>query len=168
MSASLRLAPPDRRDLLEDLLAIDESIRVETARDGFLSVRNAAGAALRIYYYPYPLIDPEGEIDGLYVASPIDLALMKLGAIISRGTARDFADLYCLCRRIPLNEILERSPEKFGHVRDFPLQALKSLADFSSAGDGAIGRLRSEVDWSTVRAWSESEATRIGRESLGL
>ena len=56
---------------------------------------------------------------------------MKLGAIISRGTRRDFVDLYLLCRELPLADLLARAEDKFGHVRDFPLQALKGLADLS-------------------------------------
>lgn len=34
-----RLSSPERRDLLQDLLKIDESLKVETARDGYLFVR---------------------------------------------------------------------------------------------------------------------------------
>ena len=54
---------------------------------------------------------------------------MKLGAMISRGTRRDFVDLYLLCRELPLAAALARADEKFGHVGDFALQAWKALAD---------------------------------------
>jgi len=168
MSASNRLAPADRRDLLLDLLEIDPDTRVETARDGFLYVRTGAGMALRFFYYPYPLIDSERELDGLYVASALDLGLMKLGAIISRGTAKDFADLFHLCREIPLATLLDRSPDKFGHVRDFPLQALKGMTDFSVADGGAMGKMRNPLDWDEVESWAREEATNLTRARLEL
>ena len=80
------------------------STAVETARDGYLSVRLAGGAVgLRLFYYPYPLVRAvRGDLAGLAVASAADLGLMKLGAIISRGSRRDFVDLYLLCRELPL------------------------------------------------------------------
>ncbi len=77
----------------------------------------------------------------LAVASLLDLALMKLGALISRGTRRDFVDLWCIDRELPLAAVLGRAGDKFGHVGDFPLQAAKALADFSEAEDEPMPRL---------------------------
>ncbi|MFP5287083.1 MAG: nucleotidyl transferase AbiEii/AbiGii toxin family protein, partial [Thermoanaerobaculia bacterium] len=119
MSNANRLVSADRRDLLGEILAIDPTIEVETARDGYLSVRTGGGAGVRFFYYPYPLVHPFEDFAGLAVASAADLGLMKLGAIISRGTRRDFVDLYLLCRRLPLAELLPLAEDKFGHVRDF-------------------------------------------------
>jgi hypothetical protein len=164
MSLTERLLPADRRDLLGDLLALDPGIRVETARDGYLFVRLPDGPALRFFYYPYPLIDPLEQIDGLAVASALDLALMKLGALISRGSRRDFVDLFALARRLPLEAMLARSPEKFGHVGDFPLQAAKALADFSEAEEEPEAE---GVSWESVRAWALAEASRLGRALVG-
>jgi len=167
MSGTNRLGSPERRDLLADLLTLDGETRVETARDGYLSVR-VGETALRLFYYPYPLIDPLEEWEGLAVASAVDLGLMKLGAIISRGTRRDFVDLYLLCRRLPLGELLGRSPEKFGHVRDFPLQALKGLADRSLVDGEPMPRLSQALGWEEVEAWLDAEVGRLGREHVGL
>jgi hypothetical protein len=124
--------------------------------------------ALRLFHYPYPQVDPEQEIDGLAVASAIDLGLMKLGAIISRGTRRDFVDLYLLTRHVPLSVLLERSPDKFGHVRDFPLQALKGLADFSLTGGEPMPTLAEPLAWETVEGWFTGEVRRLGRLRVGL
>jgi hypothetical protein len=151
MTASNRLLPADRRSLLSQLLVCDPETRVETARDGYLHVTNGHGVALKFFYYPYPLIEPEQEFRGVWVAALLDLALMKLGAIISRGTKRDFVDFYLLSRAMSLDAILGRSSDKFGHVRDFPLQALKGLTDFSVAVGEPMPRLRAEISWDTVR-----------------
>jgi hypothetical protein len=169
MSNANRLASADRRDLLAELLAADPSTAVETARDGYLSTRLASGAVgLRLFYYPYPLVQPFEEIAGLAVASAADLGLMKLGAIISRGSRRDFVDLYLLCRRLPLATLLDLAEDKFGHVRDFPLQALKGLADLSEIKGEPMPRLAMPLDWSAVEDWLRGEVREMGRARVGL
>lgn len=167
MGGTNRLTPPDRRDLLGDLLAITPETEVETARDGYLYVRQS-GVGVRFFYYPYPLAEPFEELSGFAVASAVDLGLMKLGAIISRGTRRDFVDLFLLCRRIPLAELLARADDKFGHVRDFPLQALKGLADLSEAEAEPMPRLAVPVDWAEIEAWLRHEVRELGRARVGL
>jgi hypothetical protein len=167
MSGTNRLNGPERRDLLGELLALSPGTEVETARDGYLFAR-VSGVGLRFFYYPYPQADPGEEIAGLAVASLADLGLMKLGAIISRGTRRDFVDLFLLCRELPLGELLERAGDKFGHVRDFPLQALKGLADLSQIDGEPMPRLARPLDWEAVAAWLAEEVRRLGRERVGL
>jgi len=167
MSATNRLLSADRRDLLFDLLAMESATRVETARDGYLFVHLPGPVALRLFWYPYPLAEPLAEAAGMAVASALDLGLMKLGALISRGTRRDFVELFLLCRRLPLDELLSRAGDKFGHVGDFALQAWKALADTSEAEDDAMPRLAVDVSWDEVRSWAHGEAARGGREALG-
>lgn len=167
MSNANRLTSPERRDLLAELLALDPATEVETARDGYLFVR-LAGAGVRFFYYPYPLVQPFEDFAGLAVASAIDLGLMKLGAIISRATRRDFVDLYLLCRHLPLADLLAAAEDKFGHVRDFPLQALKGLADLTEIGGEPMPRLAVPLEWSEVEAWLGSEVRELGRARVGL
>lgn len=168
MSGSRRLAGAERRDLLADVLTVDPEAQVETARDGYLALATGSDVQLRLYYYPYPLVDPETEVDGLAVASAIDLGLMKLGAIISRGTKRDFVDLYLLCRRLDLAELLDRAEEKYGHVRDFPLQALKGLADRSLTAAEPMPRLAAALRWAEVEEWLDGVVAALARERFGL
>ncbi len=167
MSGTNRLTSPDRRDLLAELLALEPSTEVETARDGYLFAR-LDGVGVRFFYYPYPLAEPFEDFAGLAVASVVDLGLMKLGAIISRGTRRDFADLYLLCRELPLADLLARAEDKFGHVRDFPLQALKGLADLSAAAEEPMPRLAVPLAWEEVEAWTRHEVRELGRRRTGL
>lgn len=168
MSLTDRLQGPSRRDLLESLLQMDPDLRVETARDGYLFARTGSGIALRFFYYPYPSIDPEEEAHGLAVASLVDLGLMKLAAIISRGRRRDFVDLFLLDRELSLDILLQRSSEKFGHVLDFALQALKGLADFSLVDGEPMPRLAEPLDWEVVEAWLTERVSTLGRRHVGL
>ncbi len=168
MSGTNRLTSPERRDLLADLLDLDPDTEVETARDGYLFVRLGGGVGVRLYYYPYPLAEPLEDLGGLAVISEVDLGLMKLGAIISRGTRRDFVDLYLLCQSVPLATLLERAEDKFGHVRDFPLQALKGLADLSLVEGEPMPRLALPLEWGDVEAWVRGQVRDLGRTRVGL
>jgi len=160
MAPANRLTSPERRDLLQALLELDPATEVETARDGYLFVRlgkTPGQTPVRFFHYPYPTIDPFETFAGVGVVSAVDLGLMKLAAIISRGTRRDFVDLYLLCRELPLATLLDRSPEKFPHVRDFPLQALKGLADLSLTEGEPMPRLTEPLVWEEVEAWLRGE-----------
>ncbi len=167
MSNANRLTSPERRDLLGELLALDSGTEVETARDGYLFAR-VRGVGLRLFYYPYPLVQPFEDFAGLAVASAVDLGLMKLGAIISRGTRRDFVDLYLLCRKLPLASLFDFAEDKFGHVRDFPLQALKGLADLSEIEGEPMPRLAVPLEWTEVEEWLRVQVREMGRERVGL
>jgi hypothetical protein len=168
MFGSNRLAPQERRDLLGDLQRLDPGATVETARDGYLFARAASGVGLRFFYYPYPLVEPEREALGVAVASAIDLGLMKIAAIISRGARRDFVDHYLLCRELPLGAILSRAEDKFGHVGDFVLQALKGLADRAAVDEEPMPRLRAPLEWPAVEGWLDGEVRALGRAHAGL
>lgn len=163
-----RLQSPERRDLLQELLRLDSALKVETARDGLLYVRSSAGPALRFFYYPYPLIDPEERLGELAVASALDLGLMKLGAITSRGSRRDFVDLYLLSLRLPLEILLARASEKFGHVRDFPLQALKGLAETPEDESEPLPAFVEAGTWQRVEAWLATTVRDLSRRYVGL
>jgi hypothetical protein len=170
MSASNRLTGPERRDLLADLRTFDTSTAVETARDGYLYVRLASGVALRFFHYPYPLVEEESEIGGVAVASLPDLGLMKLAALVSRGAKRDFADLYAIDRAHPIERLLDRGADKFGHVGDFALQALKALTDWSETEGEPMPEIavagEPAPDWPALQRWLAATAVRLTERHL--
>ncbi|MGH9380094.1 MAG: nucleotidyl transferase AbiEii/AbiGii toxin family protein [Thermoanaerobaculia bacterium] len=155
MSASARLASPERRDLLATLKRLDPRFEVETAQDGYLYGRGHDGVALKLFHYPYPLIAPAQAHDGVDVASAADLGAMKLAALIARAARRDFVDLYLLCRRLPLAALIEHGAAKFSHVRDFSVQALKALADRELAREDPMPELLEPLAWDEVERWAD-------------
>jgi hypothetical protein len=71
------------------------------------------------------LIEPTIEIAGLRVASIIDIAAMKLAAIVQRGALRDYFDLYAVEQHgLPLDEVLDGYLTKF--QPDDPNAALRN------------------------------------------
>ena len=64
--------------------------------------------------------------------------------------------------------MLARSADKFGHVRDFRLQALKALADLSLTDGEPMPRLSVNLEWPEVENWLTDEVRRLGRLHVGL
>lgn len=67
---------------------------------------------ISFFYYPYPLLEPLLEQKNVKIASVVDIGCMKLSAIVSRATLRDYVDLYFILKSVSLKELLEKSKQK--------------------------------------------------------
>ncbi len=123
---------------------------------------------IRNYYigffsYGYRLLAPPIEVEGVKIASLLDLGLMKLDAIATRGARKDFYDLYFIVQRIPLEKLIEYGDDKYPHVKDFGMMALTGLVDFSVADKQAPIETFPPVPWEDVKDFFVKEARRIGK-----
>ncbi len=90
--------------------------------------------SLSLMCYPYHLLEPFVEIKGLKLASLLDIGCMKLSAIVSRSTSRDYVDLYMLLNgHFELGFLLEKCKKKFPTL-DTNL-IIKSLTYFEDMED---------------------------------
>lgn len=157
-----------RREALRRTLSDFGRVEVEAEEEGTLRA-TLDGVPVSFFRYEYPLIEPLVEEGGIRLASPLDIALMKLGAAVGRGSKKDFFDLYFLATGpLPLGAILEASPRKFAHVRDFPVQALRALVYFEDAEVEEDPRLLRPVEWADVKRYLREEVSRISREWFGV
>lgn len=85
------------------------------------------------FWFDAPLLNPLIRRGQIRIASLQDIGLMKIGAIIGRGSRKDFFDLYAISRQVSLSKLLRLSSRKFRDSRDFILQALKALVYFEDA-----------------------------------
>ncbi len=77
----------------------------------------------------YPLVEPLTIIDGIQMASLLDIGAMKLNAIVHSGQRlKDFIDIFCLLEVFPLNELLIAYQKKYANANT--LIALKGLTYF--------------------------------------
>lgn len=127
----------------------------------------AQGVRIGFYGYGYDLVQPLVEIEAIKLASVADIALMKLDALLGRAGRKDFHDLYEICKRIPLRQLLDLAPQKYPHVRDFEAQVVKRLAYFESAEQDEPPPLLEKVAWETVKAYFRQQARDIGRHWIG-
>jgi hypothetical protein len=101
--------------------------------------------------HQYPLVKPLLIIEDVKMASPEDIAAMKLNAIVSNGSRlKDFIDVAYLSSTLTLTQMVDAYEEKY--VTRNPTIALKSLAyqndiDFTEN----IQMLDGEYKWEDIQ-----------------
>jgi len=120
------------------------------------------GGQISFFIYPYPLLEPLLEVEGIRVAALPDLAAMKLEAVSSRGTKRDFVDLYFICQSaIPLQEVFRLFERKYAGVRYSTVHLLKSLQYFEDAESDPMPEMLIPCRWSQVKRFFQGEVRRL-------
>jgi hypothetical protein len=161
-------------DNLDDALrrgivdALRERYAIDLLQDSVLRlVLLADGQPASFFSYGYPLLDSTEAVSGVHVAGLRDIGLMKLDAVVGRGTRKDFYDLYCMAPHVSLDELFARSDQKYPHSPGFAMRVLTALVDFDIADQEEDPILLWQVDWEQVKAFFVSEARRLGQEWFG-
>jgi hypothetical protein len=111
-SPTNRLSSPERR-IIHQLLKKAGKTIVESTREGSFRV-TFEGVTLGFFHYDYPLVAPLEKFGKIRIASLEDIALMKIAAIIGRGSKKDFTDVYFILKNgINLPELLRLSRKNF-------------------------------------------------------
>ena len=135
---------------LEILESIHDGHTLQIIQDSKnIHVFQLDGVKVDIVNYRYGWIDSPINEDGISLATPKDIAAMKIAAIIGRGTKKDFIDLYFLLRCFPLQKILDFYLEKYPDGSLFI--ALKSLTYFEDAEQDPMPFMLQEVEWPSVK-----------------
>ncbi len=106
---------------------------------------------LTLLRYEYPLLFPLVDFKGIQLADERDIACMKIDAISSRGSKKDFVDLYFLLEKYTLSEIFSFFEKKYSHIEYNKLHLLKSLAYFSDAEEDVMPKMLAAVSWDAVK-----------------
>ncbi|MCL5674321.1 MAG: nucleotidyl transferase AbiEii/AbiGii toxin family protein [Candidatus Omnitrophica bacterium] len=117
---------------------------------------------ISFFTYPYPLLFPEQRFLNINIADLKDIACMKIDAIGSRGTKRDFIDLYFICQKEDLFTLLELYKKKYKQVRDNIFHIIKSLAyfrDAETANENIV--MLKKYDWKDVKKFFEDKVRQI-------
>jgi len=111
--------------------------------------------------YKYPLVGDFLEFDQVKVASLEDIACMKLSAISSRGSKKDFIDLYFILQKFSLGELLALFEKKFKGVNYQMSHILKSLVYFEEAEKQPDPEFLVDVDWNEVKSFLEGKVKEL-------
>lgn len=111
--------------------------------------------------YAYPVLFPVNRFLDVAVADPRDIACMKVSAIASRGTKRDFVDLYLCVEQYGLKEILRIFNQKYSEARYSRIHILKSLTFFGDAEKDPMPHMLVQIDWDEVKQRFLLEAPRL-------
>jgi predicted nucleotidyltransferase component of viral defense system len=114
------------------------------------------------YGYGYELVAPLVESENAHLASIEDIALMKLDALLARAARKDFYDLYFICQKVSLRQILNLAPQKYPSTRDFETQTVKRLIYFENAEQDTDPTLLQPVSWEMVKEYFKEQAKDIG------
>jgi predicted nucleotidyltransferase component of viral defense system len=109
------------------------------------------GVKVSFLEYKYPLIGDFLEFDGVKIASLDDIACMKLSAISSRGSKKDFIDLYFILQKKNLKELLSLFEKKFEGVNYQMAHILKSLIYFEEAEKDPDPLFLVSFDWEKAK-----------------
>jgi hypothetical protein len=160
-----------------DLDAVRDSVRHAFAEASTVAQTDAAvqllcdGAPIDLVRYPYPPLRAIERIaDGIAVASLLDLAAMKLGALSRRGLRRDFWDLAEIVRRggVTLEEACRAYRERYGVAEADLYHVLRSLTWFEDAErDPAYPAGLTEAGWRDIQAFFLREAPKLLTASFG-
>lgn len=66
-------------------------------------------------FFPFPRVEKGGWQYGVHLDSVLDIAVNKLFTIYQRVKARDYIDLYCLCRKqgFLIDDLIKQAKIKF-------------------------------------------------------
>lgn len=101
--------------------------------------------------YPYPLLEPLLDYEGIKLAGILDISCMKLNAITQRGEKKDFYDLFEILKKYSLSELLSAFNKKFRSYNYQKLALLKSLIYFDDADKSPDPILINKTSWKEVK-----------------
>lgn len=165
-SAQRALLSVEREQICRVLQASGQ-LQIISEQDGMLFVR-LFDTDVSFIFQQHPLLHPTVSYEGVQLASPTDIGLMKLAAINSRGTRRDFIDLYCLREIVTLEQLLALVPQKYANRPEFLAIVARALAYFEDAEQQPIPRMYREIRWKDVKLYCQAAARHLTRHLAGL
>jgi len=111
--------------------------------------------------YDYEQLYPFADFESVNLADMRDIAAMKIDAISSRGSKKDFIDLYFLLEEFTLTELISFFENKFKNIHYNKLHILKSLTFFDDAENEPMPIMLKGVSWEDVKKKIETESKKI-------
>jgi hypothetical protein len=111
------------------------------------------GSKVGFFHYPYPLLEETVGFLGGRVASLADIGCMKIDAISSRGTKRDFIDLFFVLKALGLDlgTFFPRFERKYGPGGFNRHHILKSLVYFDDADNDPEPEMLVDFSWDDAK-----------------
>ncbi len=110
-----------------------------------------SGVKLSFLNYPYKLLFPLINWQGIKLADERDIVCMKLSAISSRGSKKDFIDLFFILKKYSLSDLLKLFNKKYQNIKYNKLHILKSLIYFADADNEPMPIMLKKIDWKEIK-----------------
>jgi hypothetical protein len=90
----------------------------------------------------------------IHVVDVRDIAAMKLAAIASRGTKRDFVDIYFIGKGgLSLKEFFQFYDQKYKNLATTRMHLLKSLLYFDDAEPEEMPKMLKKITWQEIKEY---------------
>ena len=122
------------------------------------------GVKVDVVNYDYKWIDDVVEEDGLRLASPKDIAAMKVNAVMGRGTKKDFIDVYFLLKHYSFDELIQFYLQKYTDGSEY--RALLSMSYFADADPQPMPYMFQDVDWEMIKSEIKRRVEQCNRKHL--
>ena len=119
-----------------------------------------------IVNYSYPWIDDPIVEDGIRLASPKDIAAMKVNAVIGRGTKKDFIDIFYLLKHFTFCDLIQFYLKKYPGGSEY--RALLSMAYFDDADPQPMPYMFEQIEWEDIKQSIRHEVECFNREKTNL
>ena len=103
-----------------------------------------------VNYRCYDWIDAPIVENGITLASPKDIAALKINAIEGRGTRKDFVDVYLLLQHYSLVQILDFYNQKYPEHSEF--RAILSLTYYDDAETQPMPKMLINDTWEQMKS----------------
>lgn len=137
----------DNIDIKEQLQDVGKLSVIKESRN--INVFLIDGVKVDFINYSYQWIDEAVEDETVVLASPRDIAAMKVNAIEGRGSKKDFIDLYFLLQHYSIQDILGFYAKKYPEYSIF--RALMSLTYFEDAEHQFMPKMFANVAWEDIK-----------------
>lgn len=145
------------KKLIKELSDLDRFILEEESWGTVKGVLN--DVKLSFFFYQHNLLKPVENFLGIKIAHSIDIALMKITAIGSRGSKKDFIDLYFISQEIlSLKKLFALLPKKFKKVKYEPYHLLLGLTYFKNADDEPMPLMLDPARWEEIKKYFQKKA----------
>ncbi len=150
----------DEAALIQELKDQGEFQLEKKAENTAIGILN--GVKISFLGYKYPLLEKIEELEAIKIASIMDIACMKVDAIASRGTKRDFVDVYFAAReKFSLKEILDNFEKKYVSLNYNLIHVKKSLVYFEDAEADPMPIMLKPAKWTEIKIFFEQEVLKL-------
>ncbi len=125
-----------------------------------------AGTRITFLYYPYPLLSPKKKFLKINLANWTDIACMKLDAISTRGSKKDFIDIYFIRQKIAFKKLFRLFAKKYKSVDFNMIHLFKSLCYFKEAEKQPMPKMFKIVSWQEVKEFFIEQVKKLKKEEF--
>ena len=136
------------------LLSASKTIRVYSIQNIKVDIVN----------YGYGWIDDAVVSDEIILASPKDIAAMKVNAVIGRGTKKDFIDIYYLLKHFSFEQLIQFYLQKYLDGSEY--RALLSMTYFGDADPQPMPFMFTDVKWEAMKKKICKEVEQYNQQHL--